>query len=190
MTLRLARGGNTAERIRAEVAAYVEANAPVGRDTIVRDVTGRSESILASLGELVAERRLWLTPSGYAPAGFVYVEPWRRLEDRCCRLGDAELEADCPGRLGPTPRPGCWSDAWGAAGRPMPVPEWDRAGRPGRAAWAAAGGRFSFDAIDAHYWPDCTCQHANGGRRCRRQRCYDCRPQPDGWRFEAPVRER
>jgi hypothetical protein len=138
-----------ATRIRDDVIAYVGAHEPVGRDHVVRDVTGRSESILATLGELVAEGLFRLENGGYVMAG--WTAPIRESAE--------QFEA-----------------AWGAAGRPMPIPQWEAAGRPNRDAWAAAGGRFSYDRIDRNTWSGCTCEHANGGPRCRRKLCYDCRP--------------
>lgn len=167
----------------------------MGRDVLIRDITGRSESIIATLAEMVRERLITLSPAGYARAGYAYVEPWRRLENQCCRLGAREaIDAngavvdltECPGHAeGAEPREGCWSEAWARAGRPMPIPEWEAAGRPDRKAWTAGGGRFSYDALDRWYFDDCTCEHANGGPKCRRLRCYDCRSQSDDWSFAA-----
>jgi hypothetical protein len=150
-----------AERIRTGILAYLAAG-PAARNAIVRDVRGRSESILATLRELVEAAEVEAAAGRYGLPGALALPP-----------------VETPAR---------WAAAWAVAGRPMPVPEWERAGRPGRRAWSVAGGRFSFDATDRDAWPDCTCEQANGGRRCRHLRCHDCRPQPDGWRFEAAGR--
>jgi hypothetical protein len=89
----------TAVRIRADVLGYVAEHPGAGRDAIVRDVFGRSESIRATLDELVGAGELVRRGGGYGPPGWEPPPPVDVVAAWRCRQAEADA-------------------AWLAAGRP------------------------------------------------------------------------
>jgi hypothetical protein len=161
------------ERIRAGIRELV-AERPGATDSDMQTyVIGQSSSIRLVRSELVEAGELVEHEGGYYPRGWKPPPPPppppppdplnMEVCDQCVSAPD------------PCGRPAaeCWEATWRAAGCPMPVPDWEQAGRPPRRKWRARGGCFSYDV--AFGLGDCGMANGWVEEACGRADCQDCR---------------